>query len=363
MLSKLKSLIFFLLCFLHISSIHSKDTLLFSLDDKKWKIGYQASTKDFTIFELIPKDESINDWDELYTIQSFDELNATEQEFVNSLEKVSTESSTLSSGKKNIFKLIEGDPSYIVENFFVIDSSKENVKPELNEYNIGRIIKGKDVLYYVRYTTHSKELFDQNKEKWIQRLKNISSIALTSEETQKGKEFSLLNGQIYEGSNKLEYLQEMTPINDEKGGFSMTLPSDWMINKVEIPKEKSATGKESIETIPIIFFKNDQSIYGGIAYFNNKAPNQDLDYVQDAFSEAYKKESPQVKFVSKNDVITKADDKGKFLIFEDGDELGVISFFQKNEKTYRVETWTKKDKYENAKSLLEEIQKSFHITD
>jgi hypothetical protein len=113
-------------------------------------------------------------------------------------------------------------------------------------------------------------------------------------------------------------------------------------------------------TIALIFSSLDQNIYGGVAFKKQETENQWQNILKSYFS-LYKNHTPQVKLVDKGNIQTVLGEKGRYLILEDGEERGWITFFEKNHHLYRLELWAPKQQFESLKTDFERYITNFQV--
>lgn len=195
----------------------AEEKLFIPFDDRAWKIGFEAQTQDEKLKELVLQNEEIEDWSELFTVQIFNGLPASTSEFVTALEK--TFKKNLSPQESLQFKIMEKDPFNIFENSFISNTTTNN------EYNIGRVIKGRNDLYYLQYSTKDERLFKQNQEAWIQRLKS-AYLASVPHENQQGRWLSFTSKSVHDQGKLLNYPTGSRIVNKKKLHYGLSTPKD-----------------------------------------------------------------------------------------------------------------------------------------
>jgi len=148
-----------------------------TFDGRVWNIGYQASNFQGSIIEYVLNDESINNWTELVTIQTFLGLqkNASAQAFADQTkEKLKQQCPDL---KWIILKQTEDDVMY--------EWSIKNCPADKDQHEIARIIKGQYGMYIFHYVTKKMPIDPKIRNEWIKLIKS-ATINQTSSES-KGK--------------------------------------------------------------------------------------------------------------------------------------------------------------------------------
>lgn len=362
MLARLNVLLMFL-TFIVSSQVLADEKLVFELDGRTWKIGFENASEQGFIVEMVADNEEIMNWSELFTIQTFSGFkDKSAKEFEEALEKAFKQDILEKINKKIRFNFIDKDVSNILESSFV--EKDPQPKPEdinNDEYNIGRIIKFQDHIYYLRYSARDKKTFDQSKDKWVQRLKVAFVTDTTPPEHSSGHWFSLVGDQVYEGHTKLTYKAEAMTVSDPDAQFTLSLPSNWLVNE-EWVKEEKADNKGG-DTVALLFMKPDKQIYGGVAFQDiSKTEAEDLDYnPRKNFLQTYAEQNKGMKLIKKGNVDTRLGNSGQYVIIEDDNEIAWISLFLKGTRLYRLEIWSPKPQFEEQKAQMEEILSNFHI--
>lgn len=329
-----------------------EEKLFCPFDNRPWKIGFEDQAKNEKIVELILKDDTIAQWKELFTLQIFDNLPISAAEFVNALEK---------SSKKNVpsseslrFDLIEKDPLNIFESSFIFKQDKNAPSASNDEYNIGRVLKGKTALYYIRYSTKDANLFKQNKEDWVKRFK-LAYIAETHRDQQEGKWISFTSSGVYEQGEQLSHQTEYQFIDNQKLGFSMTLPKNWTVNQVNADSilPESSNAQEALH-----FASPDKAINGKLILmdFQDQLP---IAKASHRYFATYQKQHPQTKLVSQGSIQNIIGQEGNYFMMADGDKKVWITCFAINSVMYSLELWTFEAQFDNLKNTLESVILNF----
>jgi hypothetical protein len=352
MLTYFKPVLFIFLAL--IATTQAEEKVFFTLDDRAWKIGFEDFSKDQTNVEMVLENETVLEWSELFSIQSFAGLEATAKEFAQTLEKTTQDKSVTAGNKEIGFKWVEQDPLDIVEMAFIAQDPKES-----DEYNIGRVIEGKENIYYLLYSSKDKQKFEESKQAWIERLKK-AYVADEAKEGQTGEWFRFSGQNIYKGNKELPYDKSPKKVEDKTAGFTLTLPADWIVKNEE--EKNTGFDPDHPETVETIFFNVEQNLYGGIAFFDFKNFDpKTFDPVQRYF-ELYKKNSPDIEQGQAEEIKTDAGDQGRLFVLKEGDETALIAFFEKQGRFYRIELWAPKDQFDALKPSFKQIISSFHIS-
>lgn len=339
-------------------AIQSEEKLFLPLDGRKWNIGYQAKNDEGSIIELILQNEEIQDWTELFTIQHFKNISISGEEYVKNLEKTSREKVKKPQSLK--FQLIEADPVNLFESSFIFDRSDKKAYSIIgyDEFNLGRVLKGETDLYYIRYSTKDKELFEANKEDWVDRLA-LAYLASAPHPTQEGQWITLTSNGLYENKELMTLQSSKQFLSYPENGFNFTLPKDWLLEKQSV--KESLFDSKYPYTISMLFSSPDRSIYGGVAFFDS--PKDDASFVPEAhYLNLFQKQYPKSQLINKGELQTILGQRGNYLILEEGDTKGWITFFNTPERIFRLELWTKKTDFEKNKKEMEKIILNFEIS-
>ncbi len=340
-----------LLIFLN-ACLQGEEQLFCLFDDRAWQIGFEAEIQDEKITELILQNENIMNWNELFTVQLFLGFPLSASDFVTVLERSSKES--LPTQEDLEFKIIEKDPLDIFESSFIFNQNQEKATIANNEYNVGRVIKGKTTLYYLRYSTKDVNLFKQNKDAWIKRLK-LAYVASAPKENSQGKWMVFNSNGIYEEEKQLTHQNEYQFIDNQNAGYSLSLPKNWTFRKVE----KSKHVDDSFAwTDSLVFFSSDQSIEGKVM-FRDLPEESSLKAISQKYYEIYKKQHPQTQVIGEGKIQTIVGQNAHYLILISGDKKGWITLMCINKRFYCLELWTKSTQFNDLKTTLKNIIMNF----
>ena len=337
-----------------------KEKLFCPFDGRIWKIGFHEQTEDGTLIELLLQNEDISDWSELFTFQSFNDIPYSAREFISLLEQSSKK--RLPENQKFRFKLIASDPINLFESSFIVDRSKKDSSSLLayDEYNVGRILRGKTTLYYLRYSTKHANLFEQNKEGWLERFE-LAYLASSARPDQLGHWLTFTPEGVFENQRKLVSHLSKRFISDSNIGYALSLPKDWVIENQA--NQETVFDSQYPYTVSLLFASSDQSIYGGLAFLD--LPKEMLPSTfkpRIRYVKQYKKLYPQAKLVGKGAIQTILGQRGNYLLMVDGDKMGWITFWTNSQRIYRLELWTKRTEFKKIKKEFEKIMLNFQYT-
>lgn len=342
-----KLLILICLCF---TKCQAEEKLFFQLDPQEWKIGFQTSEQDQTTVEMIHHNEDINSWKELFTIQKFDNISASADQFINEMSKV------IAPYTKEYdlhFKKIESPEFGLFELSF---KPKDDTSKDLPEYNVGRVLNGKNAIYEIRYSHRDEAIYKAERSKWIEKLKNI----YVGDEAKEGQWLIFTEEGIYDNHKALPYEVEKERIVDTKAGFSLALPNNWLI-KDEWMNEKDFDEKH-LYKIALIFTRPDFQIYGGVAFYDARQSEDAYDPIH-RYLELYEEHNVESHLLSKGEIKTDSDIKGQYIQLKANHSVGWINFFEKGDRIFRLEIWTAEKQFNTVKDDMELIIKSFSFAD
>lgn len=347
----------FILCLLVLTTslLQGDEKLYFPLDGRQWNIGYQEKNDEEAVFEMILQDEEMNDWTELLTFQRYNHPTMTAQGFIDQLEE---------SIKKNIkkpqklkFQILETDPVNLFESTIIFERSKYANYSIIgyDEYNLGRVLRGKSEIFYIRYSSKDKEQFEKDKEDWVERL-GLAYIANAPHPSQEGDWITLTSNGFYRGDQQMIFQPSKQYIDYSEYGYSFTLPKTWLLEKQNI-KETSFDPKYPY-TVSLLFSTPDRTIYGGTAFLDTPKEEPSFD-PRSYYWTLFHKQYPNAKEISKGELQTVLGLRGSYLIIEQGGAKGWVTFYQTPERIYRLELWTKVGNFEKSKSEIEKISLNF----
>lgn len=348
--------------FLLLFSAFCEEKLFFQLDGKDWKIGSMHHESDLSSIEMVVDDESPASWTELFTIHKYKDLkDVSVTDFLKTLEEAYKEKKIAAINEKIKFQWDSKDPSNLIESSFKPTEEKEL---QINEFNIARVLKSDDNLYYLQYSAKDPKQFEQNKSKWTALLKSASSGETQSEENPSGHWFTLNNDEIFEGPNKLAFNPDQTTIEDKEAGFRIVLPSNWLVSQDWIKSENLE--KKLSGAIALLFRRPDEVVYGGVSFVNfdekESLPKENLlETIRTFFQKQFLEQNPKTKIISEGEIETTSGDQGKYIVFEDENDIAWFTFFSDDNKFYRLEIWCPKEQFENVEKDFETLLTGFHV--
>lgn len=354
-------LVFILLNFIFQLPTFAEEKLFFQLDGREWDIGYKNINDDETIIELTLEDEEILNWTELFAIHSYKNLqDISVNDFLKSLQNTYKEEKLKAINEQIQFKWDSNDPTNLLESSFS-NKDKEHILPR-TEFNLARVIKGKDSFYYLQYSAKDQKVYEKNKDLWANHLKEAFIGEKIPENITKGHWFYVLNDDVFQGEKKLSYNPELAIITDYKAGFSVAIPSNWFVSQEWINQESD--DKMNSGAIALLYRRPDQVVYGGVVFTNLndiEAKENTSSISREVFFNEYKKQNPNAKILREGDIETASLDQGKYVVFEDGDEIGWFTFFANNQRIYRLEIWCPKNQFEVSGNDFEILLTGFHV--
>ncbi|WP_068468148.1 hypothetical protein [Candidatus Protochlamydia phocaeensis] len=334
-----------------IFNLFAEEKLFCPFDERTWKIGFEELTSDQWLVEMILTNEEILNWNELFTVQKFEGLPISAEEFAKILHKTFKEH--VSKGQELHFK--EFDSSLNIFESSFVSKNKNALKQQdiaYDEYNIGRLLKGESGLYFIRYSTKDGQTFEKNKQAWIDRLKQ-AYLAAEPKADQEGHWITFSQNGIYDGQKKLTFQAINQVIANQKAGFALSLPSEWLVDEQETVE--TGFDKDYPYTISLLFSSPGHQIYGGVAYYippeekNHLPPKPIKRYLS-----LYHLQDPQVELVDKGNIQTVLGEKGYYIHLKNENETGWIAFFKKNQHLYRIELWGEK---QQADALVKDFKR------
>ncbi|MCE2982710.1 MAG: hypothetical protein LW832_03990 [Parachlamydia sp.] len=336
----------------------SEEKLLTPIDERNWKIGFQEYAYDQSLVEMVPKDQDILDWKELFTVQKFEDISMSAAEFAANLEKAFKKHIT--KDQKLVFERIEPKYLEIFESSFIY-KGQERPKDSLiafDEYNIGRVLKGKKALYYVRYSAKDSETFQKNKEGWQERLKLIYLAPEQKSESQ-GNWLAFTNDEVLLNDKKLSYDSQSRLISNDKARFSLSVPSTWMVEEQD--QKETDFDEEFPYQLTLIFSDPSTGIYGGSAYHHKASKDEIKEKLAGRYEKIYKEQLPNIKIINRGTIQTVLGQQSLFLSLKENNDLGWVAFFETPERVYRIELWGPEDQSEKLKEDFYKLVTNFQM--
>lgn len=337
-------------------NVHGEEKLFIPFDNRAWKIGFKNNSSDESIIEMILQNEDINNWQELFTVQRFKEISISAKEFVSLLEKRSRV--MLPPNETLRFKILKPDPANIFESSFI--SNYSNADPSTisnNEYNIGRVIKGKNALYYFRYSTKDADQFDKNLNQWIKKLE-MAYIASTPQTNQGERWLAFTPKGVADQTLPLNYQTDYQFIENPQFPFGLSLPKQWNVKE---QTEKNPSTGQSDEKEILAFSNSDENIEGRVSVLPPPPKSADTITASSSYLAAYQKKHPEAKLISKGKLTTITGQKGFYFIFSDRNKKGWIALFSDQEHTYSLEFWTTQERFDALKNQFKNISLNFQL--
>lgn len=156
---------------------------------ENWKPIAKHISKRSSLIESIPKDQNTSNWTELLCIQQQSGFDTSHPEFIDML--IDGFKQTIADqypGGKVSLKVVErGDEDFIYEK--IIHEQYKDIPPE---YEISHIFLENGSFYRVSYTKRREPISSVEKEGWLKRLRQSSSIAKHEEVEKMPDGFSLI---------------------------------------------------------------------------------------------------------------------------------------------------------------------------
>ncbi len=338
------------------SLLQGEENLFCLMDEREWKIGFEAQQGNEKIIELVLENDDINNWKELFTVQQFEGLPVSAAQFVAVLKEASQ--TNLPEHETLRFQLIQSDSAQIFESSFISDQAKDSSLLSSDEYNIGRVLKGESALYYLRYSTKDAKQFEQNKQAWINRLA-LAYTATQPRKKESGKWFAFTAKGIYDRERLLSVQSNYQFIENAEIGYSLSIPKNWKVVKLDPPTANQldfeTAYKESAR-----FFSPHHQIEGKISFLDI-SPSLANFKASAHYLQAYKASHPDAKLVGKGTLKTVLGQEGHYLIVVDKEKKGWINVMRTINRIYLFELWTNRSQFHDLKKELENIVLNFQI--
>lgn len=145
-------------------SIHSTQPL--QIDERKWKVGHEATEEGRLIREYVLDNEDATAWTELFSIQQFNDVPVAPQEFfklfVDGLKQAVPQNKVES-------RVISDTPDVLLGEWWVHDKSQND------QHEWIKIFKEGDEILIVRYTTKKVDDVEAIRKKWETILTNFKA--------------------------------------------------------------------------------------------------------------------------------------------------------------------------------------------
>jgi len=146
-----------------------QENVMFPFDVKEWKIGDQAANPSQRVAKFVTRDEKIDNWTELVTMQTFKKEVAGSEPLENFFKKGSDRLSTdCPSSVWNVIARGEGSILY--------EWQAQNCRGVAEEHEIGRFLDGKHNRFRIAYVKKVKALSPEERDKWIKLISAASIV-------------------------------------------------------------------------------------------------------------------------------------------------------------------------------------------
>lgn len=140
-----------------VSNENTEEYLEFYLDLNKWKLAFKNSNEWASVAEFILKDESLNNWSEMITVQKFPTLlgplDQYYEGFMNNLKN--------SLGNDQVFsKLINSTDESLFFEWWVSE------KNDFAQHELFRLVQTANVTWVLRYTTKKISQVEKTRNYW-----------------------------------------------------------------------------------------------------------------------------------------------------------------------------------------------------
>jgi len=147
-----------------------QESVMFPFDVKEWKIGHQAENRSERVVEFVVRDEKIENWTELLTMQTFKKQVAGSEPLENFFSKGShSMSNDCPVSVWNVIARGEGSILY--------EWKAQNWRGVAEEHEIGRFLDGRYNRFRIAYVKKVKTLPPEERDKWIKLLSEASIVA------------------------------------------------------------------------------------------------------------------------------------------------------------------------------------------
>lgn len=146
------------------------EQVVLKFDGRQWSMANQTQNEQQAMQEFTLKGESVNNWNELVTVQAFSglQLNVSPEDYMNGMMK-----SLKQICPKAEHKLIrKGDNDIVFEWEIKTCSGQEK------QYEIDRVIAGDKAMYVIHYATKKIPVSPETRKEWI---KLVDAASLVSE--------------------------------------------------------------------------------------------------------------------------------------------------------------------------------------
>jgi hypothetical protein len=353
-----KFALFFLSLICFHSLIAQEEKLFCPFDGREWKIGFQEYASDQSIVEMILEGQDILDWKELFTVQKFDGISLSADEFAKMLKQAFKDN--LSANQDLVLRDLGPKELNIFESSFVLKKDQKNDSTIGNqEYNIGRILKGRTALYFVRYSAKEQEVFEKRSKEWLERLQQ-AYLADKPRSDQQGQWIVFTDKEVYQGDKKLSYENNGRTVTNMSAGYHLSLPRDWLLEETNV--QETEFDDQYTYNVSLIFSDPNKDIYGGIAIHEKEESDQPLKgLLRKHYVSAVKEKNQEVKVTGKGSVRTILGDEGLYVVLKEKEEMGWIAFFENSNYAIRLELWGPANEEKELKANFDKLVTNLQI--
>lgn len=148
------------------SITYADEFIKFDFDGRDWDLDYQAQEGSSMIYEWVPRGQSVENWNELVTVQAFGGIQA-----VMSADKFME---TMRDGMSKICPGIEWNILSNRRSDVLYDWQIEYCTGHDPQYEVARILVGREAIYVIHYATKHIPIESAVKQRWITILKAVT---------------------------------------------------------------------------------------------------------------------------------------------------------------------------------------------
>lgn len=149
-------------CYAEEGASYLEEAPQLHFDERDWQVGYEASNEQQAIVEYVLKGETVHNWSELVTLQTYF-----------GLQKITTPEVFVMSMKKNMKPSLQWNIISKSDNDILYEWNVMNDPEMANQHEIARGILGKKAIYFIRYTTKKPPIPLEKRNEWIDLLKAV----------------------------------------------------------------------------------------------------------------------------------------------------------------------------------------------
>lgn len=133
-----------------------EEQVVVTFDQRKWHVGYNAEKGGQQLKEFVLPEETVNNWTELVTVQSFLGAQQTAEELVLGMKQ------QLNECPKAMWKIIQGDKDEFLYEWQTVDCPGWD-----NQYEVSKIIKGRTAIHRIAYANRKLPIPEETRGLWI----------------------------------------------------------------------------------------------------------------------------------------------------------------------------------------------------